>query len=188
MGLLYGIELPDTEVQDIVYKWRAAHPNIKRYWYDLEGAIRQAFRNPGESFKAGLIIADRIGHTVRLKMPGGSYLCYPHFDEGEDGQCSYEGLNQYTRQWERIESYGPKFFENVVQKISRDILARGMINAEKAGHELVMHVHDELVSETDDDSPNDDMQLSKILATNPSWALGLPLAAAGYSTTIYRKE
>lgn len=188
MALLYGVELPEDEIVEIVQKWRRAHPAIKKYWYDLEWIIRQAFRNPGNSFKAGPITADRVGHTVRLKMPGGSYLCYPHFNEDDDGQCSYEGLNQYTRKWERIRSYGPKFFENVVQKIARDILARGMVKSEMMGHELVLHVHDELISETDDDSENNDTQLSAILATNPPWALDLPLAAAGFSTQIYHKD
>lgn len=188
MGLIYGVELPEDEVVDIVQKWRKAHSNIKKYWYDLEWAIRQAFRNPGESFKAGFVTADRVGHTVRLKMPGGSYLCYPHFDEDDDGQCSYMGVNQYSRRWERIRSYGPKFFENVVQKISRDILARGMIRAEEVGFEMVLHVHDELVAETrDDDEDLDEKHLSRILATNPLWALGLPLAAVGHSMYRYHK-
>jgi len=191
MALLYGIELPEDEIVEIVQKWRKAHPAIKRYWYDLEWAIRQAYRNPGESFKAGPVTADRVGHTVRLKMPSGSYLCYPHFSEGigEDNQCSYMGINQYTRKWERIRSYGPKFFENVVQKISRDILGRGMIKAEKTGFEMVLHVHDELVAESrEDDEDLTHAQLSKILATNPPWALNLPLAAAGHDTYRYAKE
>jgi hypothetical protein len=189
MALLYGIELSEEEIIKNVKAWRSAHRAIVRYWYDLEWAIRQAFRNPGESFKAGPVTADYVGHTVRLKMPGGSYLCYPHFDEGDDGQCSYMGINQYTRKWERISSYGPKFFENVVQKISRDILARGMIKAEETGFEMVLHVHDELVAESrEDDEDLTDARLSKILATVPPWALGLPLAAAGHSTSRYAKE
>lgn len=189
MGLIYGVELPEDEVVEIVRKWRKVHSMIKKYWYDLEWAIRQAFNNPGESFKVGVIVADRVGHTVRLKMPGGSYLCYPNFEIGAvDNQCSYMGLNQYTRKWERIRSYGPKFFENVVQKIARDILARGMIKAESVGYEMVLHVHDELVAESrDDDDKLDENYLSEILATNPPWATGLPLAAVGHSMPRYHK-
>lgn len=188
MGLLYGVELPEDEVVTIVQKWRRAHPCIKNYWYDLEWAIRQAFRNPGESFKARLITADRVGHTVRLRMPSGSYLSYPHFDEDESGQCTYEGVNQYTRRWERISSYGPKFFENCVQKIARDILAIGLMKSEKEGFNPVLHVHDEVVAEPPEDSPLSHERLSQILATNPSWTVGLPLAAAGFDAKIYRKE
>lgn len=84
---------------------------------------------------------------------------------------------------------GPFIVHNCVQKISRDILARGMIKAEEAGFEMVLHVHDELVAESgEDDEELDDKYLSKLLATNPPWALGLPLAAAGHSTSRYAKE
>ena len=103
-------------------------------------------------------------------------------------QLTYAGVNQYTRKWERLRTYGGKLAENVTQAASRDVLAFGMTAAEAAGYEVVLSVHDELITETPDDPAFSPEGLSEILATNPPWAAGLPLAAAGFEGGRYRKD
>lgn len=192
MGAAYGVSLPEAEVVDIVQKWRRAHPNIKSFWYDVEWALRQAYRNKGSMFKCRMLEMDRVDFNdtvwLRIKLPSGRYLSYPAFDERDDGQIVYEGINQYTRKWELLDSYGPKFVENIVQAVSRDILSRGLLEAEEEGYEVCLHVHDEAITETDDDDRHSAGGLSKILAKTRSWTQGLPLAAAGFSCYRYRKD
>jgi DNA polymerase len=98
------------------------------------------------------------------------------------------GMNQYTRKWERLETYGGKLVENIVQAASRDVLAHGLLGAEKAGYQVCLHVHDELITETPDKPDYTAEGLEQIMATNPPWSLGLPLAAAGYEAYRYRKD
>lgn len=103
-------------------------------------------------------------------------------------QLTYAGTNQYTRKWERIRTYGGKLAENVTQAASRDVLAAAMPLIEAAGYEIVLTVHDEVITETPDDPAFSPEALSAILAKNPPWAKGLPLAAAGFESPRYRKE
>jgi DNA polymerase len=100
----------------------------------------------------------------------------------------YEGVNQYTKKWETIETYGGKLVENVVQAVARDVLASGMFRAEAAGYAVCLHVHDELITETPDTDEYSVDELSRIMSTNPGWSLGLPLAAAGFETRRYKKD
>lgn len=192
MGAAYGVSLPEAEVVDIVQKWRRAHPKIKSFWYDVEWACRQAIRNKGEKFVCGMLEMDRIDfngvHWLRIKLPSGRYLSYPNADERDDGQIVYDGINQYTKKWEQLDSYGPKFVENVVQAVSRDILSRGMIDADEAGYEICLHVHDELITETEDEEIYSESCLSKMMTKKRTWTQGLPLAAAGFETYRYRKD
>lgn len=189
MGANYGLQLEEAKIVEIVRKWRKAHPAITSFWYDVEWACRQAIRNKGQKFHAGQhgIVMDRVGKCLRIKMPSGSYLSYHNADEDEDGKLVYDGVNQYTKQWERIYTYGPKIFENIVQKIARDILAAGMTKAEDAGYDVCLHVHDELITETDDNEQYSHATLSGMMAAQLSWTLGLPLAAKGHEAYAYSK-
>ena len=103
-------------------------------------------------------------------------------------QLTYAGINQYTRKWERLRTYGGKLAENVTQAASRDVLAAAMPLVEAAGYEIVLTVHDEIVTEAPDDPAFSPADLSAHLATNPPWARGLPLAAAGFEGPRYRKD
>jgi DNA polymerase len=192
MGAGYGVTLPESEVVEIVQKWRRAHPAIKSFWYDLEWACRQAIRNKGEKFVAGRLEMDRVDMNgkkwLRIKAPSGSYLSYPCADERDDGQLVYDGTNQYTRQWEQLDTYGPKLLQNITEKVARDILCRGMQAAEKMGYEVCLHAHDELITEAPDDEKWNDKDLSGLMIKLASWMQGLPLAAAGFSATRYRKD
>ena len=104
------------------------------------------------------------------------------------GQLVYEGINQYTRKWELLETYYGKLVENIVQAISRDVFMTGMRKAEEADYAVVLRVHDELVCEVPDEARFTHEALADMMASNPSWSVGLPLSAAGFETKRYRKE
>lgn len=186
--------MDDDTIGGIVNAWRAAHPATKRLWYDVEGAVRSAVREPGESFEVrGLLRVDTAKGPddvdyVRIRLPSGRFLCYRNMHINEDGQLVYEGINQYTRKWELLETYYGKLVENIVQAIARDVFMSGMRKAEEAGYCVVLRVHDELVCEVPDDPAYTHERLAEMMATNPSWSIGLPLAAAGFEAHRYRKE
>ena len=106
----------------------------------------------------------------------------------DDGQLVYEGINQYTRKWELLETYYGKLVENIVQAVARDVFMTGMRKAEEAGYSVVLRVHDELVCEVPDEPTFTHDVLADLMGTNPSWSVGLPLAAAGFEAHRYRKE
>jgi DNA polymerase len=109
-----------------------------------------------------------------------------HVDE--DGKLQYEGVNQFTRKWELQETYYGKLVENIVQAVARDVFMTGMRRAEENDYPVVLRVHDELVCEVPDHKGYDDVTLANMMATNPSWSIGLPLSAAGFEALRYRKE
>jgi DNA polymerase len=98
------------------------------------------------------------------------------------------GVNQYSRKWTRIKTYGGKCFENVTQAFARDVMAAAMPHVEAAGYEIILTVHDELITEAPDTDAFSEEKLSGILATTPPWAQGLPLSAGGYEGYRYKKE
>jgi DNA polymerase len=186
--------MDDETIGEIVQAWRKAHPATKKLWYATEGAVRSAVRERGDSFEVrGLLRCDYadgpdgVGY-VRIRLPGGRYLCYRDMLIDDAGKLSYEGMNQYTRKWERLETYYGKLVENVVQAIARDVFMSGMRRAELSGYPVVLRVHDELVCEVPDDPSFTHERLADMMATNPGWSVGLPLAAAGFTTLRYRKE
>jgi DNA polymerase bacteriophage-type len=188
--------MPDEAIQDIVTAWRAQHPATKKLWYAVEGAFRSArIAERGELFEVaeGLLRFDRkLGPDgvdyVRIRLPSGRYLSYRNARITDTGSLVYEGLNQYTRKWEDIETYYGKLVENVVQAIACDVFHTGMIHAERAGYSVVLRVHDELVCEVPEDPVFTVDALCGFMATLPTWAEGLPLAAAGFEARRYRKE
>jgi DNA polymerase len=187
MAALYGVFLPEREVRDIVDAWRKAHKRVTKFWYALESAVKDAIREPGKRHVVrdlGITFADT---WLRIKLPSGRYLCYPNAGLSE-GSIVYDGVNQYTKKWEVIETYGGKLVENVVQAVARDVLASGMFKAEEAGYAVCLHVHDELITETPDDPSYNPDGLAALMSANPSWAMGLPLAAAGFETHRYKKD
>jgi DNA polymerase bacteriophage-type len=169
--------------------WREAHANTRALWAAAAEAVRLAIKNPGESFPIGQHLkARRDGAWLRLRLPSGRYLCYINPDVDDDGQITYFGVNQYTRQWGRIKTYGGKLVENATQAFARDVLAYNMPAIEQAGYEIVLSVHDELLTETPDEPGYNVDRLAGMMATAPAWAQGIPLAAAGFETTRYRKD
>lgn len=180
--------------------WRKAHPEISSYWKELENIVKACINTPGITLTARKLKVRRDGEWLRIVLPSGRALCYPcprvdyvatlptgakKFYPG----ISYLGISQYTRQWSRIGTYGGKLFENVVQAAACDQLLECQPAIEDAGFEIVLDVHDENITEVDAD--RDDLNAAKLgtmMCADLGWNAGLPLAAAGYEATRYRKE
>jgi len=167
--------------------WRNAHPATCKLATDLEVSAREAIDSPDKTLHAGRFRLRRTGAWLRILLPSGRSLCYPHPQVSDDGQISYMGIDQYSRKWSRLKTFGGKLAENCTQSFARDILYDSMQNAENAGYSIVLHVHDELVTETPDSAKFNAEGLSAIMATPPIYALDMPLAAAGFESYRYRK-
>jgi DNA polymerase len=169
--------------------WRDAHPNTTALWKAAGDSVRAAINNPGQTFDIGEHLkVRRDGAWLRIRLPSGRYLCYINPKVADDGQITYFGVNQYTRQWGPIKTYGGKIIENCTQAFARDIMASAMAEIEAERYEIVLSVHDELITETYDSPSFSVAELSRMLATAPPWAQGIPLAAAGFETFRYRKD
>ncbi|HSV48331.1 MAG TPA: DNA polymerase I [Ramlibacter sp.] len=168
--------------------WRRAHPEIKDYWGELAETVREAIRNPGVTLTCRKLKIRRDGSWLRIGLPSGRALCYPAPQVDETGQISYMGVNQYTRQWNRLKTYGGKIFENVCQAVARDVMAHNMPAIEAAGYEIVLTVHDEVITEALDSPDFNPDHLGSLLAAVPPWATGMPLAAGGFEDYRYRKD
>lgn len=174
---------------DVVKRgWRNGHPAIAAWWPMLEQAFRDAIDSPGYAFDCGSVKVRRDGNWLRIRLPSGRYLCYPAPEIDEQGRCSYMGVDQYTRKWQRIHTYSGKLAENITQAFARDVLAYSMPTIEATGYRIVLSVHDELLTETPDSPEFNSDHLSALMSTVPPWAEGLPLAAAGFETYRYRKD
>jgi DNA polymerase len=167
--------------------WRRAHPAISSYWKELRDAWKLVCETPGQWFDVRRVSFRVDGLWLKIKLPSGRLLCYPSPRVGGDGTLSYMGINQYSRKWQRIKTYGGKLLENITQASSRDVLAFGMVHAEGVGFEVILTVHDELVTEAPDRPEFSIDWLREIMSDSPGWALDLPLAAAGFECSRYRK-
>jgi DNA polymerase len=174
--------------------WRARHPAIVRFWYALQDACMLAIRNWGHEFRAGRLLKVRCvtfkgTRWMVIALPSGRYLTYFNPRINREGTIVYEGeaaeQGKTNRLWIDVYTHGGKLAGNVCQTLARDVLAEAIPRAETAEFMPVLTVHDEIVTECDADR---DSGLVAILAKNPVWATGLPLAAAGFRTTRYYKE
>lgn len=174
--------LTETEMQSIVDNWRASSPRIVQLWWDVDRAIRQTLEDGTTHTTHGLMFSLQKG-ILFIRLPSGRSLAYvkPRLI---DGKITYEGVSS-NKGWARLESYGPKFVENITQAISRDLLLNAM---KQVGPEarICMHIHDELVIEADSSVKLDD--ICKKMAQVPEWAEGLLLRADGYETKFYLKD
>ena len=198
MGLLYGFELADGQVKGIVDAWRKAHPAIcswdNGFWALLDRAARDAIRSPGKAFTAGEHIRfERWREWLRMELPSGGFLNYAAPAIIDDprrpgADCvSYFGVNNYTRKWERLTTYGGKLSADATQSTAREIMADALPRIEAEGFDLVLLVHDECVTEAPDELKYSVDRLSSLLSQQPQWAEGLPLAADGFEATRYHK-
>lgn len=167
--------------------WREAHSQTSSYWPELNKAAIRAVNNPGLVVECRRLKFKRSGAWLRMILPSGRSLCYPS-PQVEDGKLSYMGVNQYTRKWSRLTTYGGKLFENACQAVARDVMAWNMPAIEEAGYEIILSVHDEIITETPDTTEFSHEMLSKMLSTNPPWADGVPLDADGFEAHRYRKD
>ncbi|MEX3629653.1 MAG: DNA polymerase I [Burkholderia sp.] len=168
--------------------WRRAHPATSSYWRELKDAATQAICSPGTTVHARRIIMRRDGNWLRVQMPSGRQRCYIAPRVSDDGEISYMGVSPYTRKWGRTKTYGGKLFENLCQASARDILFANMPRVEAAGYEIVLSIHDELLTEAPDRAEFSDAELSRLISTVPDWAEGLPLSAGGFEGYRYRKD
>ena len=185
MGAL-EMGLTEEELQPLVDSWRTANPNIVRFWWDVDRAVKKAVKQREPSVLRGIRFECRSG-MLFITLPSGRRLSYvkPRIGENRFGteSVTYEGVGG-TKKWERIESYGPKFVENIVQAISRDILCYAMRTLSHC--RICAHVHDELIIECRKDASLD--AICEQMGRTPPWAEGLVLRADGYETQFYKKD
>lgn len=167
--------------------WRRAHPATCDFWYELERTVRTAIATPQKTLYCGYLKVRRDGAWLRIQLPSGRALCYPS-PSIEKGNITYQGVNSYSRKWQRLKTYGGKLVENVTQAAARDVLAGNMPLIEDAGYSIVLTVHDEVITEAPDTDDFNDTALSALLSTNPEWAPDIPLNAGGFEAYHYRKE
>lgn len=183
--------------QTLVLMWRAAHPAICAFWKALQKAVATAIRVPEVPITAGRVVVDRHGSWLRIRLPNGVYLSYPaaQIDQLDDEDmpdsaftpgASFMGINQYTKQWERISTYSGKVAANVTQATAAQILMDGLLGADAAGYEPELTVHDDILCEPPDDPRFTGDGLAGIICESSLWADGLPLTAT--SKEMYRNH
>lgn len=185
MGAL-EMGLSEEELKPLVTAWRAANTNITQFWWDVDKAVIEAVGQKAIRKTHGLTFQCTHG-MLFITLPSGRRLAYvkPKLTENQFGGISvtYEGVG-VNKRWERIESYGPKFVENIVQATARDILAHAMQTLKHL--EIVMHIHDEIVIEAPINLSVE--EVCARMSQAPTWAKGLPLNADGYECAFYQKE
>lgn len=212
MGKVYGVELPDEQVMEIVRGWREANPAIKQYWYDLEEAALSAITNKGVPYRVGKVTFKVSGSFLTLKLPSGRHLFYPYpeirrlpmpwlDDDGnpvmKDSLCFFKEVDplkkhlivpnqRNTERFALHRSYGGELSNNVTQATARDIMADALPRLEAAGYPLTITVHDEAVTEPLIDHGSVE-EMEAIMCDLPAWARGLPIAAEGFEDVRYRK-
>ena len=178
--------LSEDELQPLVQAWRDANPNIVRFWWAVDSAAMNAVANKTSDSTYGIDFTYKSG-MLFITLPSGRKLTYvkPKIGENKFGSpcVTYEGVGS-TKKWERLESYGPKFVENIVQATARDILCYSMKTLRNTS--MVMHIHDEIVIEADRRMSLD--AVCEQMGRTPPWAQGLLLRADGYETDFYRKD
>ncbi len=188
MGAL-DMGLTEDELPPLVAAWRKANPHITQFWWDVDAAAIKAVTEKQKT-KVGKIIFEYKSGILFITLPSGRKLSYvkPRMAVnrfGRDG-LTYEGISE-NKKWSRIETYGPKLVENIVQGTARDLLAEAMLRVEKKGYPIVMHCHDEIIAEVPEGSGSVD-EMCEVMAVQPVWAEGLPLRADGYECSFYQKQ
>lgn len=189
MGAL-DMGLTEDELQPLVDAWRLANPSIVNFWYTVDRAVKNAIKDKPSKLINGISFIKKSG-ILFIGLPSGRSIAYvkPEFGVNKFGSESitYMGMNQTKKTWERIETFGGKLVENIVQAYARDCLAESIVKLEDKGYELNFHVHDEVII----DAPigfGSVEDVTKIMGEPIKWAPGLPLRAEGYETEFYKKD
>lgn len=187
MGALnYGLQ--EEELKPLVDAWRLSNPHITKLWWDVDKAASTCVRKRTAAETHGIRFFYQSG-MMFIVLPSGRRLVYvkPKMELNHFGNESvtYEGVGE-QKKWLHLESYGPKFVENIVQATARDILAEAMLRLNAAGYRIVMHVHDEAVIEAPPETELSD--ICSIMGQTPAWASGLLLRADGYVCDFYKKD
>ena len=187
MGAL-NMGVPEEELRPLVDAWRKANPSIVRLWWDIDKAASTCVREKTTAECRGIRFIYQSG-MMFVVLPSGRKLVYvkPKMGTNRFGNESvtFEGVGE-QKKWLRLESYGPKFVENIVQATARDILAEAMLRLDAHGYKIVMHVHDEAVIEAPADTSLED--ICQVMGQTPTWAKGLLLRADGYVCDFYKKD
>ena len=188
MGAL-EMGLSEDELQPLVDSWRQSNPRIVQFWYDVQSAALKA--TEGEPQTLGRFRFFRKSGILFVRPPSGRCIAYvqPRIDENRFGKpaLTYMGVDQQSKQWTRLETFGGKLVENLVQAYARDCLAESMIRLEARGYKIVFHVHDEVIIDAPKGFGSAE-EVAAIMGEPISWAQGLPLRAEGYETEFYRKD
>ncbi len=180
--------MTEGELKPLVDAWRQSNPNIVKFWWDVDQAVKVAVREKTTANTHGIRFSYESGFLF-ITLPSGRRPAYvkPRIGTNAFGSdcVTYEGVGA-TKKWERIETYGPKVVENVVQAISRDLLCHAIQQLEVVGCRIVMHIHDEVVIEAPMDMEVD--EVGRIMSFVPTWAERLILSAAGYEAEFYMKD
>ncbi len=187
MGAL-SMGVQEEELLPLVKAWRSANPNIVRFWWAVGSAAIKAVEERTETVTHGIRFISQSG-ILFIRLLSGRRLAYvkPRIEKShfERDTVTYEGVGE-SKKWQRIESYGPKFVENIVQATARDILTDAMSRLNDHGYKIVMHCHDEVVIEASPETSLDD--ICTIMAETPVWANGLILRAEGFVCNYYKKD
>jgi len=188
MGALeMGVE--EHELQGLIDNWRRANSHIVKFWWDVDKMAIKAVKQRIKTRTHGIIFTYQSG-MLFVTLPSGRKLVYvkPKLRLNKFGRegLTYEGIGT-NRKWERIETYGPKIVENIVQAASRDLLAEAMLRIERQGFSIVAHVHDEVVCEVPKGKSSVE-EICSIMSESPKWSEGLPLNADGYECDFYQKD
>lgn len=195
MGAL-DMGIAEEDLSDIVSRWRESNKRIRDLWYKMEAAAVQVISQGGAVGVNGLVISHELNcdtgfDALTILLPSGRKLFYvsPQIGENQWGKpsLSYMGMNQTSKKWQRIETYGGKLVENSVQAIARDCLAQAIENLETAGIPVVFHIHDEVVIDCTPDTASLD-DVIQIMSKPIPWASGLPLGADGWVGTFFKKD
>ena len=188
MGAL-DMGLSEDDLPPLVAAWRRANPHITQFWWDVDKAAVEAVTKRTGT-RAGRIGFEYRSGILFVMLPSGRKLAYvkPRMAVNKFGRegLTYEGILE-NKKWGRIETYGPKLVENIVQGTARDLLAEAMLRVERKGYPIVMHCHDEIIAEVPEGSGSVE-EMCGVMAVRPSWAEGLPLRADGYECPFYQKQ
>jgi DNA polymerase len=196
----YGVKIPDKQADELKLAWRKSNPKIKTFWYALEDAAIQAVEEPNTVVHVNKIAYRKEGSFLFCRLPSGRTLTYPyprlkdkkmpwtdmHGEPVYRQAIVYRGTDPLTKAWTDQDFYGGLAAENVTQAVARDILAEGITRCEANGYPVVLHVHDEIVTEVPKDYGSIE-ELERMMSTPPPWAPDLPLAAEGWRGSRYRK-
>lgn len=187
MGAL-ELGVQESDLPSLISDWRRANPWIVQFWWNVDAAVKKAIKEK-RTTGIGALRFTCLDDYLFIRLPSGRRLAYREAAIGENRfggeSVTYMGVGE-SKRWVRLESYGPKFVENIVQATARDLLTEAMQRLTAAGYDIVMHVHDEVVIEAPPETSLE--RICALMGENPSWANGLPLRADGYTCDFYKKE
>lgn len=192
----YRVYLSEAEADQAVKDWRNANTHIVQFWWDCDSAARAVIQGNQKVVDVGAVRFAMLGRDLCVRLPSGRILTYrdakvrDNPDRPGSTEITYMGIDQYTRRWTRLRTYGGKLVENIVQAVARDLMAHSMQEAERQGiRDIILTVHDEMLAEEVEDKAEATLnQLLSIMSTSPQWAADLPLEGAGWHGPRYKKD